>query len=106
MKKVAILLGLCMLAGGLLAAESWTGYITDEKCAGAGRSGDKHAGCAERCIKGGSSAVLVTDGEGKVVKIANQDKVKEHAGHHVTVTGKLEKDTLTVETVQMVEEKK
>ena len=32
----------------------------------------------------------------KVIKIANQDKVKEHVGHKVTVSGKLDGDTLTV----------
>jgi hypothetical protein len=84
-------------------AADWTGYIVDQNCAtkqGAKTASDDHAGCSERCIKGGSPAVLVNS-EGKVFKIANQDKVTAHAGHKVTITGKMEGDTITVEDVKM-----
>jgi hypothetical protein len=101
MKKVALLVGLTVLASLTLAADSWTGVISDEKCAKADAS---HASCAERCIKGGGNAVLVSDG--KVVKIANQDKVKGHAGHKVTVTGTLKDGAITVTDVKMAEDKK
>ena len=104
MKKVLFAVALLMLATGLFAADSWTGYVTDAMCAGKGKSGADHAACSKKCISGGEAAVLVVDG--KVVKIANQDKVKGHEGHNVTVTGKLDKDTLTIDTVKMVEEKK
>jgi hypothetical protein len=56
--------------------------------------------CAARCIKGGSPAVLVTE-EGKIYKIAEQDKVTAHAGHKVTITGKVDGDTINVESVKM-----
>jgi len=85
-----------------MAAE-WTGYIVDASCAGkqgAKAASDAHAGCAERCIKGGAAAVLV-DPDGKVYKIANQDKVTAHAGHKVTLTGKMAGDTITVDDVKM-----
>src|SRR5437899_11472458 len=70
-------------------AADWTGYIVDQTCAG--KKDDKgavedHAACATRCIKGGAPAVLVSDG--KIFKIADQDKVTAHAGHKVTITGK------------------
>jgi hypothetical protein len=39
--------------------------------------------------------------EGKVLKIANPDKVKDHLGHLVVVTGKLDGDTVTIESVKM-----
>jgi hypothetical protein len=84
-------------------AADWTGYIVDETCAGkqgAKAAADGHATCAEKCIKGGAAAVLVNS-EGKVYKIANQDKVTAHAGHKVTITGKMEGDTITVENVKM-----
>ena len=104
MKKVVIVIGLLLLATSAFAADSWTGYVTDAKCAASGKGGADHAGCAKKCLGGGDSAVLVSDG--KVVKIANQDKVKGHEGHQVTVTGKLEGDTLTIATLKMVEETK
>jgi hypothetical protein len=56
--------------------------------------------CAKKCIDGGSPAVLATE-DGKVYAIANQDKVKDAAGKKVTVTGKMDKDTITVEDVKM-----
>jgi hypothetical protein len=74
-----------------------TGYIIDQACA------DKPAmrgnvECAQRCIKRGSAAVLVTE-EGKVYKIADQAKVVDHAGKKVTVTGKVTDDTIAVDKV-------
>jgi len=76
-----------------------TGYISDQSCA------DKpamrgNAECAQRCIKRGSPAVLVTE-DGKIYKLADQAKVVEHAGHKVTITGKIEGDTIQVESVKM-----
>ena len=91
-----------MFATVAFAADSWTGYVTDAKCAAGGKGGADHAACAKKCIGGGEAAVLVVDG--KVVKIANQDKVKGHEGHHVTVTGKLEGDTLTIDKLTMVKD--
>jgi hypothetical protein len=50
------------------------------------------------CIKGGAKPVLVVDG--KVVGIANADKVTEPLyGKKVTVTGDLKGDSLTIATI-------
>lgn len=94
----AVLLALAMTA---MAAE-WTGYIADSSCAhkmGAKVANDSHAGCAERCVKRGDKAVLVTE-DGKIFNVANQDKVVEHAGHKVTLSGDLKEDTITVSEVK------
>ena len=40
-------------------------------------------------------------GMGTVYKLADQKMVVEHAGHKVTITGKLEGETITVEKVTM-----
>ena len=37
----------------------------------------------------------------KVYKLADQDKVTAHAGHKVTITGKMEGDTIKVDSVKM-----
>jgi hypothetical protein len=98
MKKFGIVLTfVLMLSTVAFAADSWTGYVT-----AGGKGGADHAACAKKCLGGGDSAVLVVDG--KVVKIANQDKIKGHEGHHVTVTGKLDGDTLTIATLTMVKD--
>jgi hypothetical protein len=43
--------------------------------------------------------VLVTP-DGKIYKIANQDKITAQAGKNVTVTGDLKGDTITVASVK------
>ena len=84
-------------AGSVMAAE-YKGYIIDEKCSKvASMKGD--ADCANKCIKAGSPAVLVAD-NGKVYKIANQDKVVPLAGKEVTINGKAKGDTITVDSVK------
>jgi hypothetical protein len=42
---------------------------------------------------------LVTE-DGKIYKIANQDKILASAGQNVTVTAKLKGDTLTIDAVK------
>jgi len=100
MKKVLAVFAFAAMSA---MAADWTGYIVDASCAGkqgAKAASDDHAGCAARCIKGGAAAVLMT-ADGKVFKVANQDKVTAHAGHKVTITGKMDGDTITVEDVKM-----
>ncbi len=81
---------------------TYKGYIADANCAKKGKAAasTNHAQCAAKCIGSGAAAVLVTE-DGTVYKIADQDKVKEHAGHVVTINGKLNGDTLTVDSVTM-----
>jgi len=103
MKKFAaaslVVMGMAFTA----MAGEYTGYIVDAACAakqGAKAASDKHVGCAAKCINGGSPAVLMTE-EGKIYKIDDQGKVKEHAGHKVTITGTADGDTLKVDSVKM-----
>jgi hypothetical protein len=85
------------IAGSAMAAE-FKGFVEDTACSKMPEmKGD--AACAQKCIKGGSPAVLVTP-EGKVYKIANQDKIVASAGTNVTVNGSLKGDTLTVDSVK------
>jgi hypothetical protein len=97
----AVLLVLSLLAFTAAAAEM-TGYISDAKCAKADvakAESDAHAGCAAKCAKGGSALVFVSGG--KVYTIDDQSKIAEHAGHKVTVTGKVEGDALTIDSIKM-----
>ena len=96
MKKVLTVFAMCAM--GAMAAE-WTGTIMDTKCS-TNKAMRENAACAARCIKGGDPAVLVTD-EGKIYKIADQDKVVEHAGHKVTISGTMDGDTIKVDSVKM-----
>lgn len=80
-------------------AGDWTGYISDSKCGAAHADGSaKSVGCVKGCIKGGQEAVFVSDG--KVLKIANQDKVPaELHGQKVTIHGDLSGESVTIASI-------
>ncbi len=98
MKKIAaVALMTFGFAASVMAAE-YKGFVEDQACANKPEmKGD--AACAQKCIKGGSPAVLVTE-DGKVYKISNQAKIVAMAGKNVTVEGKLKGETLTVASVK------
>lgn len=94
-----ISLGSLMTIGAMAA--SLSGTISDAKCA------EKHTGaseadakCVQSCVKRGAAPVLVSDG--KVYKISpdSKDKVMSHLGEKVTVNGKVDGDTITIESVE------
>jgi len=80
-------------------AADWTEYIIDKNCASKKGMWGNEA-CAKKCMGGGAPAVLVTE-DGTIYNIANQDKVKDQAGKKVTVTGKMDGNTITVQDVKM-----
>ena len=98
MKKTILAFALVASFSTVAMAAEFKGYIIDEKCsAKAGMRGT--VDCATACMKGGSPAVLVTE-DGKIYKIAQQDKVVPLAGKQVTITGKMKGDTITVASVK------
>jgi hypothetical protein len=90
------------LAGAVLAAEgAWTGYVTDTACGAKGAKED-HTDCAAKCVKEhGAKYALVTDSDKKVYTLDPQDKAAGHAGHHVTVKGTAEGETIKVSSIEM-----
>jgi hypothetical protein len=85
------------LAASGMAAE-FKGFVEDQNCSSKAGMKD-NAACAQKCVKGGSPAVLVSE-DGTVYKIANQDKIVDHAGQKVTINGSVKGDTITVEDVK------
>jgi hypothetical protein len=105
--RLAAILSASLFAGALaLAGEggSWTGYITDSKC-GVKGAHEGASECAAKCVKEGAKLVFVNDADKKVYAIDAQDKVAAHAGHHVTVKGSVEGDTLKLESIEMAPKK-
>ena len=77
------------------------GYIVDLACAKRGKGMWTNAECIARCIRDGDKIVLVTD-DNKIYQISNQDKITpESYGQVVTLTGKIEGDTIKVDAVKM-----
>ncbi len=102
MKKVIATSGLFLSFFAVGAyAETMNGIIGDSKC-GAKHINAKDAdmACVNKCIDGGAAAVFIVGD--KVYKIDNQDAVKGHAGHKVTVDGKVTGDSVHVDSVKMM----
>jgi hypothetical protein len=102
MKRVFALLTTLVLTAGLSFAAEGSGFVTDLKCAKAGKAGAGHAGCAKGCINGGAEAAIVTD-DGKVMMVANQDAVKSHAGEKVSFSYTEADGKITVSDVKKAE---
>ena len=87
----------------LAADNSWTGWISDSQC-GVKGANDKPgtAECATKCVKEhGAKYVFVNDADKKIYVVDAQDKVAAHAGHHVTVKGTVEGETLKLTSIDM-----
>ncbi|HEX3742380.1 MAG TPA: DUF5818 domain-containing protein [Bryobacteraceae bacterium] len=95
MTKVLAVLALC--ASAAMAADV-TGYVIDKNCS-TKKAMFGNEECAKSCMGRGAPAVIATE-DGKVYAVSNQDKVKEMAGKKVTVTGKVEGQTITVDTIE------
>ena len=95
MKKLLVVFGFVAISA--MAADV-TGFIMDKKCS-SNKAMVGNEACAKRCIGGGAEAVLATE-DGKIYAISNQDKVKDSAGKKVTLTGKVEGDSITVDSVK------
>jgi hypothetical protein len=80
---------------------SWTGYISDSKCGVKGAK-EGQAECTAKCVKEkGAKYVFVNDADKKVYAIDDQEKVAAHAGHHVTVKGEVNGQSLKLESIDM-----
>ena len=76
-----------------VAEKTVTGEIVDLMCyADHNATGDKHASCAAKCIKGGGPVAILSDGKAYIVvgdhKPMN-DQLAEYAGKTITLKGKL-----------------
>src|SRR5436305_6427101 len=105
-KLLLVLVALCvsfMMVSVSFAADSTTvkGYVSDSKC-GAKGANAKAAECTKKCIKEGASMVVVTDGDQKVVTVANPDALAGHEAHHVAVTGVVTGYSIHVDSVKML----
>lgn len=87
---------------------TWVGWVTDTHCGAPKGDPAKHsAGCVNKCVKdNGAEYALFTPADKKVYVIANADKVAEHAGHHVKVSGTLDGEKITIKSVEMTGEQK
>ena len=100
--RITAVLAATLFAAGLtMAADgTWTGYISDRNC-GAKGANDNARECTIKCVMGGAKYVFVNDADKKVYVVDAQDKVADHAGHHVIVKGTVDGGTLKLESIDM-----
>ena len=101
MKKVwmAVSIGSLFAIGGL--AETLTGTISDSQC------GAKHeaasasdTSCVERCVKRGNAPVFVAGGKVYQISADSREKVMPLLGKKVSVNGKVEGDTIAIDSAE------
>jgi hypothetical protein len=83
------------------ASKEVTGEVVDLMCyIDHGSSGDKHAACAAKCIKGGGPVGITSGGKTYLVVGEHKpmnDQLAEYAGKTITLKGKLaEKDGISM----------
>lgn len=90
-------------AGGSRAATpagSWNGWITDDGCDPKNATDPKHKDCALNCVDTkGKHLVLYSTADKHIYVLDKQGLAREHLGHEVTVTGKLEGKRILVESI-------
>lgn len=90
---------LLFVTAAILPAEQWTGAISESGCglkhADGGAAAEK---CVSGCVKKGAAPVFVTGG--KVIRIGNAEKVMDHLGKKVKLTGRLEHGIVTVDSIE------
>jgi len=77
------------------------GWVSDDKC-GAKGANDKAEACTKKCLAAGAKMVIVTDKDQKVLAVDNPDSLKDHVGHHITVTGEVKGDSIHVDSAKMM----
>ena len=97
MKKLTAIVATLLFAAAICLADQWSGWITDQKCATAGKyAGAEH----QKCVENGAAVVFVNDADKKIYAISDPDKVKSHIGEKVTMQATAKGTTLEVESVE------
>jgi hypothetical protein len=87
-----------------VVGESFTGVITDARCAARRAAYKPDASeCARECVRSGSQYSIVS-GETNYQVAGNLDHFDDLAGQHVTVVGRLDGSTINVISVRSQEE--
>jgi len=82
-------------------SETVKGWVTDSMCGAKGANAAAME-CTKKCLSKGAKMVVVTDGDQKVLTVENPDALKDHVGHHVSVSGEVSGDSIHVESAKML----
>ncbi len=94
----------CALAAALtpaaVFADEITGYISDAHCGAAHNApSDASTQCIDKCLKGGSDPVLVSNGKVMKFDADSKDKAKGFAGQNVRIDGSMDGGTVKINSI-------
>ncbi len=88
-------------------ADQLTGYVSESHCGTAHSSpSEANTKCIEKCLKGGSDPVLVSNGKIMKFDADSREKAVALAGKNVTVDGTVSGDTIKVNMIEEAKESK
>jgi hypothetical protein len=94
---------IALASAGLAAGEEFVGWLADEKCAQEKKaSSGSHGACAKQCYEKGEPIVLVTEKDGKVYRLDEDDKTFPHLGKKVKIQGTADDNFIEVDSVTPV----
>jgi pectate lyase len=96
-----------MTAADSAAKPKWIkGWVSDSKCGVKGASAG-HEACGKKCLAAGEHVAFVTEHDKKVLKVDNEDALKDLMGHRVAVKGTVDQasGTIHVDKVNKLPEK-
>ena len=88
-----------LLPGGMLADEI-TGYVSDAHCGAAHNAPSAaNTSCINKCLKGGSDPVLVSNGKVMKFDADSKEKAKGYAGANVKIDGSMDGDMVKINSI-------
>jgi hypothetical protein len=105
MKKASLMISLGALLAASGFAETLSGVVGDSMC-GAKHEADaaSDVACIKKCVKGGASPVIISEGKVYQISADSKAKVMPLLGDKVTVNGKVEGDTIDIASVKAAKE--
>ena len=107
MRKFLLVICTIAFAASMASADSkpktvkMSGWVSNEKC---GAKDIDNAACTKKCAGTGSKLVFVSEKDKSVINVDNDEVLKGHEGHHVSVTGKMDGGSLHVDNVAMLKQ--
>ena len=98
--RTAAVLTLALSSLGFATGAEFIGWLADEKCAQEKKvSSGSHGACAKQCYEKGEPIVLVSEQDGKVYRLDEDDKTLPHLGKKVKIQGTADDNFIEVDSV-------
>jgi hypothetical protein len=94
---------LIIISAGAMAAETWTGVVSDRCGAAHLDASENSKRCVRMSVKHGAQPVFVS-ADKQVFQISNPEKVMAHLGDKVRINGSLSKQKIRIQQIEPASE--